>query len=458
VTQAARRGALLEHPRNDPELDRRDQLSREARVVGLRHLAAPSLEAVERRRVQLWALSTVLLVLLSGMVVLELWTPRVVGNLVTPLVLRLSVLGLTLGFSIYSFEKELHLRRMSRLLLEERMQTLSNRVRELALLLEASRAMNSALELDPVLDAILRSALELLDGSSASVMLREGDELRSVCSAGENPGTDRVALGEGVAGMVAASGEAVLVNGRDAPHRFAGSAGAAPAGAAPAESSMCVPLVHYGELLGVINLSGSSTRTFTEYDLRGLSLFAEQAASAIVKARLFEAERIQAKRLSHLAFHDPLTGLPNRVLFIDRTRQALARSERASGAVAVLQVRERQSRPRRRRRDARTGGELPSGGAAPGGHPGPLRRRRVRGPVRRARGSDRRCRPRHPSGGGGDRRALRAERGRGRHHRQHRHRCGHRSRRRPRHAGGRRRHGDVSGQGAGQGPPRDLRR
>ncbi|MBA3790621.1 MAG: PAS domain S-box protein [Rubrobacter sp.] len=44
------------------------------------------------------------------------------------------------------------------------------------------------------------------------------------------------------------------------------------------------------------------------------------------------------KQLQHQALHDPLTGLPNRTLFTDRLRQALARAKRREGEVAILFV------------------------------------------------------------------------------------------------------------------------
>jgi diguanylate cyclase (GGDEF)-like protein len=50
---------------------------------------------------------------------------------------------------------------------------------------------------------------------------------------------------------------------------------------------------------------------------------------------LDESEAIQ-QRLSHLATHDPLTNLPNRVLLFDRANIALARAKREHGKVALL--------------------------------------------------------------------------------------------------------------------------
>jgi diguanylate cyclase (GGDEF)-like protein len=61
----------------------------------------------------------------------------------------------------------------------------------------------------------------------------------------------------------------------------------------------------------------------------------------LVSARLasmVSERKALEQRLEFQAFHDPLTCLPNRTLFTDRLEQALARSERQGGKVAVMFV------------------------------------------------------------------------------------------------------------------------
>jgi diguanylate cyclase (GGDEF)-like protein len=99
-----------------------------------------------------------------------------------------------------------------------------------------------------------------------------------------------------------------------------------------------------GALLGVlsVDLPHDGMRP-DEDDCELLEVFAIQAALAIDHARLYsdlqrsmdDQKRIQAE-LRHRALHDPLTGLANRELLIDRLDQALARSRRDGRAVAVL--------------------------------------------------------------------------------------------------------------------------
>lgn len=268
-------------------------------MAGLRDFRTPSLEAVERRRLQLWILTAILLVSVSlGVVFVSTWQTSVTRAFAGTPVMRIAIVLLSVAFSVYAIEKERHLRKLSRLLVDERMLTtaLSNRLREVQLLLEAGKAMNDVLELSVVLDTMLGSAIELLGSDSGSVM-RENDELVVSCAHGNELAVGRrVLLGEGIAGHVAESREALLVQGKADSGDFPGLVSTDRG----VHSAISAPLIHRDELLGVLTVNSSGDRVFTEFDLRAVSLFAEQAAAAIANARLYEVERSQVEELTHL--------------------------------------------------------------------------------------------------------------------------------------------------------------
>jgi GAF domain-containing protein len=276
-----------------------DQAAREARVAGLRDFRTPSFDAVERRRMQLWILaSIVLLTIVIGFVALATWPSQTVVVLRTP-VLRVGLLALSVAFCVYVVEKEIHLGRLTRMLADERVLTaaLTNRLHEVQLLLGAGKAMNAGLDLPSVLDTILSGATELLSANGGSVMLLDGDELVTAVVVGREDALDtRLRLGDGVAGHVALRREAILIDGHVDPREFPGMADRPPY----VESAMSVPLVHRDELVGVLNVNAALGRAFTEYDLRALSVFAEQASAAIANARLYERERGHVAELQAL--------------------------------------------------------------------------------------------------------------------------------------------------------------
>ena len=57
----------------------------------------------------------------------------------------------------------------------------------------------------------------------------------------------------------------------------------------------------------------------------------------VVLLDITERKRAE-QRVRHLAHHDPLTGLPNRALLLDRLHQALAQARRERGRIAVLML------------------------------------------------------------------------------------------------------------------------
>jgi diguanylate cyclase (GGDEF)-like protein len=99
----------------------------------------------------------------------------------------------------------------------------------------------------------------------------------------------------------------------------------------------------HGEVLGALLCGGPEHATFSEPGERMLLGIAAHAAVALDNARLYRAAQteISARKqveaeLAHAATHDPLTGLPNRSLFLDRLAMAIGRAERQQGAAGVL--------------------------------------------------------------------------------------------------------------------------
>jgi diguanylate cyclase (GGDEF)-like protein/PAS domain S-box-containing protein len=69
--------------------------------------------------------------------------------------------------------------------------------------------------------------------------------------------------------------------------------------------------------------------------LNGLGTF--NGRNAILGTLIDISERKQAEaKVMHMAYHDPLTGLPNRLLFNDRTEQAMAMARRENAVLALL--------------------------------------------------------------------------------------------------------------------------
>ncbi|WP_206922834.1 PAS domain S-box protein [Alicyclobacillus suci] len=56
----------------------------------------------------------------------------------------------------------------------------------------------------------------------------------------------------------------------------------------------------------------------------------------VIVSRDVTERKVYEKKLEHLAFHDPLTGLPNRRMFRDKFRQALEEAERHERKMAVM--------------------------------------------------------------------------------------------------------------------------
>lgn len=267
-----------------------------------------SLSEVDRRRVQLWAISVFLVAAVTVAIALySLGADFLPVSLdfrdLTTWVVVVLVGGLALAFLVYVIEKELSLRRLTALLIEERILStaLSNRIGEISALSELVKSVNATLDVADVFRLILSSALDLLGGNEGSIMLLNPDTNQLEVVSYEGPPIEplingKTDLGQGIAGRVAESREPLLIQDYDTkelglPHH-------------PERgiySSMCVPLLRYEELVGVLNLNETGgMRRFSDEDLQALGFFAEHAAIAIGNAKLFEQERETIARLEDL--------------------------------------------------------------------------------------------------------------------------------------------------------------
>jgi diguanylate cyclase (GGDEF)-like protein len=81
---------------------------------------------------------------------------------------------------------------------------------------------------------------------------------------------------------------------------------------------------------------GHDTRTTYLFLIGGLALL--YAALFRIVKRASRRLRLQADENEYLALHDHLTGLPNRTLFLDRARQAIAARRREGKGIAIMLI------------------------------------------------------------------------------------------------------------------------
>jgi signal transduction histidine kinase/DNA-binding response OmpR family regulator len=144
-------------------------------------------------------------------------------------------------------------------------------------------------ELDQFLRTLLGLLVESADAAdSATVLLREGDELRTAVSIGTNEEVETrgsMRIGHGFAGTVAATRRSLHVR-HAAESPIVESAWLRARGT---RALFGLPLVAMGEVVGVVQIGSRTADDFTANDKRLMTLIAERAASAIVRQRMLRA-------------------------------------------------------------------------------------------------------------------------------------------------------------------------
>lgn len=176
------------------------------------------------------------------------------------------------------------------------------RARHLALLNELGR--KAAAILDP--NNLLRSMCSQIrrgfgyDQVSIETLDPERDEL--VVEAQEGYGAEfqgrRSPRGEGLAGVAAQRGEAVLGSSLEGENRSAPPDGRV-------RSALSLPLLYAGKTLGVLSLASFKEHSFPPQDVLTLETLADQVAVALHNARAYQAAQQEAitDHLTHLKTH-----------------------------------------------------------------------------------------------------------------------------------------------------------
>jgi diguanylate cyclase (GGDEF)-like protein len=193
------------------------------------------------------------------------------------------------------------------------------------------REITRRVPLGDVLNQITASARDLLDVEMATLRLVDSsapDIMRLVASDGVPAeiaaGMERSSVGVGVSGRAIAEGTLVIAG----PEEILL---ARPLLAAEnVVRAMAAPVRDGERVVGTILVATTrADHVFGAPEQEVLTAFAEHASLALTDAKRVE-------HIQRLAFHDELTGLVNRSLFMERLEQALLRAHRRRSHVAVL--------------------------------------------------------------------------------------------------------------------------
>jgi Nif-specific regulatory protein len=163
----------------------------------------------------------------------------------------------------------------------------------LARLIEISRLLTSAVDLDHLLSLILKTSSQLVGSEDSSLLLLDPatNELVFVMahgSVGDKLKMVRLKPGEGLAGWVVQHGKPLLVNDVEQDSRFSGKVDKMTG--FRTKAILAVPLQDHGRTTGVLEvLNPRKDRKFNQEDLELLSAFAAHASVAIRNARLLSS-------------------------------------------------------------------------------------------------------------------------------------------------------------------------
>jgi signal transduction histidine kinase len=212
-----------------------------------------------------------------------------------------------------------------------------SRAAEMTLINEVARTLSSTLNLEEVLTRIMQQVEATLNIEAGSLLLTEPvtGELVFQIALGDKADQIkpfRIPKGQGIAGEVALTGKPLIVANVDQDERHFKKLDQTTDFLT--RSILCVPLVLYDQIIGVLEVINKRVGSFTQLDLELLSSIASYAAIAIQNARLhenvlaerdrvIEAEEEARKKLARDLHDGPTQLVAGIKMSLDFSRKAL---------------------------------------------------------------------------------------------------------------------------------------
>jgi len=213
----------------------------------------------------------------------------------------------------------------------------ARRKQEVEALLAVADELNSAMNADEVLRRVIRIAAELVSVRRAGIVTNEGDHAlrrHTYVDGVWRSEETRLPLEDSISGWVIL--HRTVYRSDDFAHGGMPYHPATTAGVPV--SALSVPIIgRDGDVLGSLNLfERLDGRPFSDRDQYLAEGIAHHAAIAMERAQLIQELRNREQHLHQQAVTDPLTGLPNRSLFLEKLSHALGQARRRSLGVGVL--------------------------------------------------------------------------------------------------------------------------
>jgi signal transduction histidine kinase/CRP-like cAMP-binding protein len=182
--------------------------------------------------------------------------------------------------------------------LSEQTQVMESRLVRTQKLIEASKSINSTIDLDKLLGLILGAASKGLGADRGTVYLVDDlkGELWSKVAGGDKMAEIRLPIGKGISGHVAKTGEIINIPDAYADARF--NPDVDKATGYRTRNMLCMPLKNRdGKIVGVFQLLNKADGPFDEGDVQFIEALSAHASVAIENARQAQ-ELVQSERLS----------------------------------------------------------------------------------------------------------------------------------------------------------------